>query len=83
MRKLVDQVERALPSSDLPSDVRDRTTVALAELRAAAAETTPDPGRLRRGLGLLQHVMEDATGHLIGAGVLGLIGSLLYAAPAH
>lgn len=83
VRKLVDQVERALPSSDLPADVRDRTMAALAELKAAATETTPDSGRLRRGLESLQHIMEHATGHLIAAGVLGLIGSLLHTVPVH
>ena len=73
--KLVEQVERLLPT--LPSPVREDSQVALSELREAAAAATPDVGRLRRGLDLLRHVMEHATGHVVATGVLALIGELL------
>jgi hypothetical protein len=77
VQKLVDQVERALPTSDLPTEVQEQTKAIMAELRAAASEQTPDAGRLRRGLEVLKQIMEHAAGHLVAAGVLSLIAPLL------
>lgn len=76
VRMLVDQVERALPRSDLPAETRFGATEALAELREAANEPTPEPGRLRRGLETLKRVMENAAGDVVAAGVLALIGQI-------
>jgi hypothetical protein len=83
VRSLVAQIERALPTSDLPAGVQERTREALAELRAAAEVAVPDAGRLRSGLESLKHIMEHATGHLIATGALSLIAQLLSAVPAH
>lgn len=77
VRKLVEQVERILPTSELPTAVQQDSQAALTELREAAAAPTPDVGRLRRGLESLKHIMEHATGHLVAAGVLSLIEKLL------
>jgi hypothetical protein len=77
IRILVDQLEKALPPSDLPSAMRAETAKALAELRDAAAVPAPDVGRLRRGLESLKHIMEHAAGHVVAAGALGLIEKLL------
>jgi hypothetical protein len=83
VQKLVDQVERALPTSDLPTEVQEQTKAIKAELRAAASERTPYTGRLRRGLEALKRIMEHAAGDLVAAGVLSLIAPLLNAAVAH
>jgi hypothetical protein len=77
VRKLVDPLERTLPVSDLPERVLTDSQIAIAELREAASASAPDVGRLRRGLEALKHVMEHATGHLVAAGVLAAIASLL------
>jgi hypothetical protein len=77
VRALVEQVDRVLPTSDLPSAVLEDSQGALAELREAAAASTPDVSRLRRGLESLKHVMEHATGHVVATGVLALIAELL------
>ena len=83
VQKLVDQVEHALPTSDLPTEVQEQTKAIMAELRAAASEQTPDTGRLRRGLEALKRIMEHVAGHLVAAGVLNLIAPLLHATAAH
>ena len=80
---LVAQIERALPTSDLPAAVQEQTREALAELRAAVEAAAPDAGRLRSGLESLKHIMEHATGHLIATGALSLIAHLLSAAQAY
>jgi hypothetical protein len=77
VRDLLAQLERALPTSDLPNPVQQNAADVLAELRAAANAPTPDMGRLRRGVESLRHVMEHATGHLVASGALTLIGKLL------
>lgn len=82
VRKLVDQLEVLLPTAGLPDTVRDDSKVVLAELREASTSSTPDSGRLRRGLEALKDVMEHATGHLVATGVLSLIAQLL-SHPAH
>jgi len=83
VRNLIGQVERALPTSDLIGEIQQQTKAALAELRAAIDERAPDSGRIQRGLEALKRVMEHASGHLVAAGVLGLITPLLHALPAH
>jgi hypothetical protein len=77
VRKLVDQLERLLPTSGLPASVQENSQTALAELREAAVVSTPDIGRLRQGLESLKHIMEHAAGHLVAAGVLASITELL------
>jgi hypothetical protein len=77
VRNLVEQLDRALTSSDLPTAVQLKAREALTELRAAASAHTPDASRLRQGLQSLKHVMEHATGHMIAAGSLALIAKLL------
>ena len=82
VQKLVADVERLLPTSDLAATERRATEVALAELREAAVVERPDAGRLKRGLEALQHIMEHTAGHLLAAGVLAVIPGLL-ASAAH
>jgi hypothetical protein len=77
VRTLVEQVDRLLPASDLPSNVQEDCRGALAELRDAATAATPDVTRLRRGLESLRHIMEHAVGHVVATGALALIGELL------
>jgi hypothetical protein len=77
VRRLVNQLEQMLPTSGLPVSVQAGSQSVIAELREAAAASTPDVGRLRRGLESLKHVMEHATGHLVATGVLTMIGELL------
>jgi hypothetical protein len=77
VRKLVEQVEGILPTSGLPSSVRENSQTTLAELHEAAIVATPDVSRLRRGLESLKHVMEHATGHVVATGILTLIAELL------
>jgi hypothetical protein len=81
IRELLGQIERALPTSDLPTSVQQQATEALAELRAAANAPSPDAGRLRSGLLSLQHIFEHATGHLVATGALALIAKLLQSWP--
>jgi hypothetical protein len=83
VRNLIGQVERALPTSDLTGETQQQTRAALAELRAAIDERASDSGRIQRGLETLKRIMEHASGHLVAAGVLGLITPLLHALPAH
>lgn len=77
VRKLVGQLERLLPTSDLPGSVQKDSQTALTELRETSATPTPDVGRLRHGLEVLKHVMEHAAGHLVATGALSLIAELL------
>jgi hypothetical protein len=77
VRKLVEQVDGILPTSGLPSSVRENSQTTLAELHEAAIVATPDVSRLRRGLESLKHVMEHATGHVVATGILTLIAELL------
>lgn len=77
VRQLIDQTEKVLPNSDLPESIKTNASLALAELRSAAALDQPDTTRLQRGLEFLKHVMEHAAGHIVGAGTLALIAKLL------
>jgi AbiTii len=77
VRALVAQLEKLLPTSELPALVQTDSRSVLAELREASAAPTPDVGRLRHGLESLKHVMEHAAGHLVATGVLATIGELL------
>jgi AbiTii len=81
VRKLIADVNRALPSSGLSNSVQQKAEGALSELEAAAGAPTVDTGRVRRGLESLKHVMEHAAGHVVGAGVLSLIANLLTRLP--
>lgn len=75
--KLVEELDRVLPTSGLPDAMQEDSRTALAELREAAADATPDVRRLRRRLESLKNILEHATGHVVGAGVLSMIGELL------
>jgi hypothetical protein len=81
VRDFLGQMERILPTSDLPNSVREHAAEALAELRAAASAPSPDASRLRHGLESLKHIMEHATGHLVATGALALITKLLQSWP--
>jgi hypothetical protein len=83
VKQLVEQLDRLLLASPLPSQLQGKATQAINELRAASHKSVPDAGRLRRGLESLRHVLEHATGHLIAAGALQLIAQLLGVASAH
>ncbi len=77
VRRLVTQLEAVLPTANFPEAVEADSKSALAELKVAAAEHTPDVGRIRRGLETLKHVMEHAAGHVVATGALAAIGELL------
>jgi hypothetical protein len=77
VRKLVDQLEKVLPTSGLPAPVQRDSEAALAELRNASSAPTPDVSRMRRGLESLKHIMEHTAGHLVATGVLAAIAELL------
>lgn len=83
VRDLLTQLDRALPGSDLPDNVQETANETLAELRAATNDPAPDIGRVRRGLGSLKRIMEEATGHLVASGAVAVIGKLLENSPSH
>ena len=74
---LVEQTQDLLSTSDLAPERKDEAAALLAALREGAAAADPDPGRLRRGLESLKHVMEHAAGHVVGMRVLAGIEKLL------
>jgi len=74
--RLLDQLHRMLPASDLPRSIKEAAEAAAAELRTAAQTDPPDTSRLRQGLRALKQVMEHAAGHVVGAGVLALIAQI-------
>ena len=82
IRNLLDQLERELPSSDLPSETKQKTSSILAELRTESDAPIPDKSRLRAGLESLKHIMEHASGHLVAVGAHHLISNLLQNWPA-
>jgi hypothetical protein len=77
VEKLVDDVERALPTSGLTKPVQVEVAEQIAELKSAVASNNPDQSRLRRGLTALQRTMEGAAGNLIASGVLNVIAKLM------
>jgi hypothetical protein len=77
VRRLTDQLGALLPTSGLPLSVQENSQSVLTELREASSASTPDVGRLRRGLESLKHVFEHASGHVVGAGILAMIAELL------
>jgi hypothetical protein len=82
VENLIQHLERALPTSDLPAPVQEQAREALTELQAAASAPTPDAGRVRRALESLKHIMENAGGHLVAIGALALIAKLLQSWPS-
>jgi hypothetical protein len=82
VRLLIAQLDRALQASQLSAPLQDQAKASIAELREATDVPAPDASRLRRGLEALKRIMEQATGDLVAAGVLGLIGDLLHAGAA-
>jgi len=66
---LAQQVDRLLPTSDLPEDVQSKAKVALQEVEAAGREDRPDAGRLRRGLESLKRALAPAGEHVLSLAV--------------
>ena len=79
MRELVQQVEQLLPAAHLEQSLQKETYAALDELKEAASGTSPDSGRLRKGVESLERVLAPAGEHLlkiaVDATVTKLIGS--------
>jgi hypothetical protein len=74
---LVEQTERLLSAAGLAPERETEAATTLAELREAVGAHDPDSGRLRRGLESLRRVMEHASGHVVGMGVVTGIEKLL------
>jgi hypothetical protein len=77
VRRLVDQSEKAINSSDLPDAIKTDAGTALAELRTASTQERIDPSRLKSALNALKRVMEHGAGHVVAVGILALIDKLL------
>ncbi|MGH6937128.1 MAG: hypothetical protein ACRED2_13345, partial [Methylocella sp.] len=79
VRDLVQQVEQLLPAAHLEPTLQKEARAALDELKEAANSTSPDSGRLRKGLESLKRVLAPAGEHLlkiaVDATVTKLIGS--------
>jgi hypothetical protein len=73
--QLVGQIERLLPASDLPAEVRDEATRAIADVREATA--SKDEGRLRKGLAYLGQAFADAGDHVIRVAVDQMVAKML------
>jgi hypothetical protein len=77
VRNLVEQVEQLLPAANLPVQVQKDTHAALGELRTETASTSPDIGRLQRGLESLKRVLSPAGEHLVKIAVDAAVTKLL------
>jgi hypothetical protein len=73
--QFVGQIERLLPASDLPAEVRDEATRAIADVREATA--SKDEGRLRKGLAYLKQAFADAGDHVIRIAVDQMVSKML------
>ena len=69
------QIERLLPASDLPAEVRDEATRAIADVREATA--SKDEGRLRKGLACLSQAFANAGDHVIRIAVDQMVSKML------
>jgi hypothetical protein len=73
--RLVAQIERLLPASDLSAQIRDEATRAIADVKEATA--SKDEGRLRKGLAHLGHAFADAGDHVIRIAVDQMVSKML------
>jgi hypothetical protein len=77
VRDLVQQVEQLLPSAHLEQSLQKETCAVLDELKEAANSTSPDSGRLRKGLESLKRVLAPAGEHLIKIAVDATVSKLI------
>jgi hypothetical protein len=75
--QLLNQVQRALPTSTLSAEIQAQVETAVLELRQAATEEKPEPTRLRRGLESMGRILEHAAGDLLAVGARVAIQQLL------
>jgi hypothetical protein len=83
VRRLIDQLDQLLPTSNFPASLQNQAKDATAELRLAVDEPKPDSSRLHKGLETLKDIMEHAVGHLVAVGVLSEIAHLMGTGVAH
>jgi hypothetical protein len=76
-KKLVQQVEQLLPAANLQPALKNEVHAALDELKEAANSTSPDSGRLRKGLEYLKRVLAPAGDHALKALVDAAVAKLL------
>jgi hypothetical protein len=78
VRNLVHQVEQLLPAANLEPALKNEVYAAIEELKGALNSTSPDSGRLRKGLEYLKRVLAPAGEHalkaLVDAAVTKLLG---------
>lgn len=67
VRNLVQRVEQLLPAANLEPALKNEVHAALDELQEAANSTSPDSGRLRKGLEYLKRVLAPAGEHALNA----------------
>ena len=77
VRNLVQQVEQLLPAAHLERSLQKETLAALDELKEVADSTSPDSGRLRKGLESLKRVLAPAGEHLLKIAVDAAVTKLL------
>jgi AbiTii-like protein len=77
VRQLVENLERALPGSQMPDALQAEVKRRTAELKLLTTSQQPDEDKLRKALGSLKVVMESAAGNLVAGGVAALIQKLL------
>jgi hypothetical protein len=77
VRNLVQQVEQLLPAAHLEPSLQKETLAALDELKEVADSTSPDSGRLRKGLESLKRVLAPAGEHLLKIAVDAAVTKLL------
>ena len=73
--KFMGQIERLLPASDLPVEVRDEATKAITNVREAAASNDED--RLHKGLAYLKRTFADVGDHVIKIAVDQIVSKMM------
>jgi hypothetical protein len=76
---LADYLQQCAAQLAGASDVPRRTAQIVVDLRGAAAEPTPDPGRVRRILDTVRQIGIGAAGVPAGAGLLDLVEKAAHA----
>jgi hypothetical protein len=74
---LVHQIEALLPASKLPVEIQGATQAALGDLKREATASTPDNGRIRKGLESLKRVLAPAGETLLKIAVDAAVAKLL------